>query len=303
MTDYFHLLGLPRTASDSEIRKAYWRLAKQTHPDANPENADAATSMRALNDAKAILFDPVKREQHRVMLGLSDELTAERLEEFRRRNVVLPADHLVRKGTHRTGTTMRRTFGWTKRDKRNYAFTLVVLACLTFAGFAATQYWEPHPSPTDPVQQIIDRHRDNPLPFDVPVVDTMQVPDDSLEKLERMADVFYTLGEFKSAAKYWEKCLEKDPGNEVIIRDLSMAYFKRGKYATSLKILSEQMHGDSNLVVAYYNLGVLFTHEEKPFDARNAFEAAHKVAERMQQAGQNGEPYLKLTADRLALMN
>jgi hypothetical protein len=46
------------------------------------------------------------------------------------------------------------------------------------------------------------------------------------------------------------------------------------------------MHGDSNLIVAYYNIGELFLKEEKPFDARNAFQAAVKVGERMQREGQ-----------------
>ncbi len=58
--DYYGLLEIPRTASDGEIRAAYRRLARQHHPDANPDPA-AESRMRRLNEAWETLRDPERR--------------------------------------------------------------------------------------------------------------------------------------------------------------------------------------------------------------------------------------------------
>lgn len=62
--DYYQVLGLPRGASESEIKRAYKRLALKYHPDKNPGEAEAAEKMKEINEAYAVLVDPVKRHKY-----------------------------------------------------------------------------------------------------------------------------------------------------------------------------------------------------------------------------------------------
>src|ERR671922_2796160 len=59
--DYYKVLGVPDTASDKEIRRAYRKLAKQHHPDANPGSEDRFKEISAAYD---VLSDPDKRKEY-----------------------------------------------------------------------------------------------------------------------------------------------------------------------------------------------------------------------------------------------
>jgi DnaJ-class molecular chaperone len=61
MTDPYEILGLSKTASDDDIRKAYRKLAKKYHPDLNPGKADAEARFKDISVANALLSDPEKR--------------------------------------------------------------------------------------------------------------------------------------------------------------------------------------------------------------------------------------------------
>jgi curved DNA-binding protein CbpA len=63
--DYYALLGLPPGASAAEIQQAFHRLAKQIHPDRNPERSAWATErFQALNEAYHVLGDPELRREY-----------------------------------------------------------------------------------------------------------------------------------------------------------------------------------------------------------------------------------------------
>ena len=63
--DYYEILGVSKSASDDELKKAYRKLAKQWHPDANPDNKEEAEKkFKEIGEAYEVLSNPEKRKMY-----------------------------------------------------------------------------------------------------------------------------------------------------------------------------------------------------------------------------------------------
>lgn len=62
--DHYKVLGVSRSASEKEIRSAYRKLARQLHPDLNPDDAAASERFKRLNEANDVLSDAKKRKDY-----------------------------------------------------------------------------------------------------------------------------------------------------------------------------------------------------------------------------------------------
>ena len=62
--DYYEVLGVSKTATQDELKKAYRKLARKYHPDLNKDNAEAAEKFKECNEAYSVLSDEQKRAQY-----------------------------------------------------------------------------------------------------------------------------------------------------------------------------------------------------------------------------------------------
>ena len=62
--DYYKVLEIPKTASESDIKKAYRKLARKYHPDLHPNEAAANNRFQQINEANEVLSDPEKRKKY-----------------------------------------------------------------------------------------------------------------------------------------------------------------------------------------------------------------------------------------------
>src|SRR5881227_4378609 len=66
--DYYESLGVARTASDAEIKKAFRKLARKYHPDVAKDKKKSEEKFKEINEAYEVLSDPAKRRKYD-MLG------------------------------------------------------------------------------------------------------------------------------------------------------------------------------------------------------------------------------------------
>jgi len=62
--DYYKILGISKTATESDLKKAYRKLARKYHPDLNPNNKESEKKFKEINEANEVLSDPEKRKKY-----------------------------------------------------------------------------------------------------------------------------------------------------------------------------------------------------------------------------------------------
>ena len=74
--DYYGILGVKKTASADDIRKAFRKLARKYHPDVNPGDKSAEEKFKTLSEANDVLSDPKKRKIYDQVGFYSDNIDA-----------------------------------------------------------------------------------------------------------------------------------------------------------------------------------------------------------------------------------
>ena len=74
--DYYEILGVKKSASADDIRKAFRKLARKFHPDVNPGDKTAEEKFKALSEANEVLSDPKKRKIYDQVGFYSDNIDA-----------------------------------------------------------------------------------------------------------------------------------------------------------------------------------------------------------------------------------
>src|ERR1700693_4412754 len=72
--DYYEILGVKKSASAEEVRKAFRKLARKYHPDVNPGDKSAEEKFKALSEANEVLSDPKKRKIYDQVGFYSDDI-------------------------------------------------------------------------------------------------------------------------------------------------------------------------------------------------------------------------------------
>src|ERR1700690_860852 len=82
--DYYAVLGVKKTASAEDIRKAFRKLARKYHPDVNPGDKSAEEKFKALSEANDVLSDPKKRKIYDQVGFYSDNIDPATAEAYAR---------------------------------------------------------------------------------------------------------------------------------------------------------------------------------------------------------------------------
>src|SRR5262250_2552284 len=82
--DYYEILGLKKSASAEDIRKAFRKLARKYHPDVNPGDKSAEEKFKAISEANDVLSDPKKRKVYDQLGFYSDNIDPAAAEAYAR---------------------------------------------------------------------------------------------------------------------------------------------------------------------------------------------------------------------------
>lgn len=269
MKDYYSILGIPRSASEDEIKDAYRRMAKRWHPDANLGSESAQRIMQDLNRAKEVLFEEDTRNEYIHLLNLQDTLSQDNLERLRKKW----GDTNFAEPRTPPPTSM---YPVPRFSRGKFYGALIVIVGLISVAFVMAIQTDSSSTPKDPIQEIIERNKSTTTLLTPPVdePDTIKVPDVAPDRLAQMAAMLSMLQEHKAAAKYWERAFELDPSNTEVMTNLLFHYLKSKRYEQAFGLIESRDLSDTLKVIVYNRIGEFFLVEGKKFDAANAFEKA-----------------------------
>ena len=85
--DYYRILELPRTATQSDVKKRYRRLALRTHPDVNRGSKAAEEIFKLVNEAYSVLSNPIKRRMYDKSLQVAGQKSAAKIDPKKKKDL------------------------------------------------------------------------------------------------------------------------------------------------------------------------------------------------------------------------
>lgn len=110
MKDYYNILGVPRTATNVQIKKAFHNLAKIYHPDLNPGNAFAESKFKEINEAYAVLSDFKKKWTYDLELNQPQVISTQTTSTNEPRKTYYPKGYSKEKNDEIESKVTRLTF-------------------------------------------------------------------------------------------------------------------------------------------------------------------------------------------------
>lgn len=87
LNDYYGILGLPRTATQVEVKKRYRRLARRTHPDVNHGSKTAEERFKLVNEAYGVLSNPEKRSMYDKSLQVAEQKSTPKIDPKKKKDL------------------------------------------------------------------------------------------------------------------------------------------------------------------------------------------------------------------------
>jgi tetratricopeptide (TPR) repeat protein len=287
MADFYQILGISRSASSTEIRIAYKRLAMEHHPDHNQGNKEAEELFKKINEAYHTLSDPLKKSRYDA--GIS-EVTY--VEDYR---------HEARRKWYHQWQYAQQTTRY-KIDKEYFKIQgLAFLVFIVIAGFCFTVI---HTAVYFKEQKVLEEKRANAQSlqqvnslfisgrFDDaftlilslrekdPLEYRFSYAHDSLVTvLRKMADEKYDQHEFADAITHY-RILEhyEDPVHYETIQKISLCQYYLGNYKEALQAMKHLHNQNPNDLVLIFNIGIINLDRLENFEeARQYFTLGKKL--------------------------
>ncbi len=116
MDDLYAVLGVSKTASADEIKKAYRDAAFKYHPDRNPGDADAEEKFKKINSAYAVLSDPSQRAQY----DRYGSTESQSYGSYGQQQTYNPFEEMFGGNAHNYGSDRRYEYNWTTNQREEY---------------------------------------------------------------------------------------------------------------------------------------------------------------------------------------
>ncbi len=266
MSNYYEILGIDQAADSTQIRTAYKHLAKEYHPDRNPDNKQAEEIFKIVNEAYHTLSDPLKKSRYDAQLNPENTIAYEDWREINKKKysrwqMAQQKKYIIDKDYFKIQAlaflvfvaiagfcfAVLNTAQYFIRQKRieHYQANSKVLK---YAGtlFNAGQF-------DDAFTVIHTLHEKDPLEYRVNFMN-----DSLVSQLRHLANSQFEGEDFSSAMNLYLLLQKHEkPVSFETIRQLSLCQYYQGDYMASLQGMKRLHNQQPNNLELVYNIGMI----------------------------------------------